>query len=420
MRVMRYYDADIKENVFVIQESDPITKIVQLQYTGATKGSGEKDLTLKISNLLGTVDVILFVDGNRIETKQVTSNGGGAVTTTFKYTFVDEFSHQLLFRVNGNEFCSGSQLLVNYEGTALPASIELSASETVLMPPEQSVLSALVKNEVGEPVKGVSVSFNIGITKQTSITDSQGIATTTYTADSSGDVLCTAEIGELTSNNITIEDCYWWDNANTDRTSDYILEGYPEYLTFNHTTDTYSLSWNRIQNQIYDRGIIKIPVTDLSEYIYEVEIQPVSKDSNKQYGLSIYRNYVKGQSNFTELELWEFRSYYGSAKLTNGTWSGISTQTGNLNNGDWYTFRTTVSTNGGTVKCEIINNTRGTTIFNNTTSYSVQPSDNLGFVLRTGNLSLKIRNIKVKEISGSSVFTLRSDDELEEELTEEE
>ena len=398
MRVMRYYDADIKENVFVIQESDPITKIVQLQYTGATKGSGEKDLTLKISNLLGTVDVILFVDGNRIETKQVTSNGGGAVTTTFKYTFVDEFSHQLLFRVNGNEFCTGNKLLVEYEGTALPASIELSASETVLMPPEQSVLSALVKNEVGEPVKGVSVSFNIGITKQTATTDSTGVATTTYTSTANGDLQTTATVGEVTSNTIIIEDCTWFDNATTDKTSQYDLEGYTQYLTFNHNTDDYTVSYNHSKASTQDRSIIKMAVNHSDNFIFELDVQVTSSTNGSQYGMDIYRGYTTtSTSGFQDLHNWQHSNNIGMGKYNGNTWTEISRISGYLPKNVWLKFRFTV-VDGATVKGEIINLDTSTTLFNHTANYTILDTDSLGWVLSTGTMNMKMKNFKVKEI----------------------
>ncbi|MCF0114424.1 MAG: hypothetical protein HUJ56_03645, partial [Erysipelotrichaceae bacterium] len=116
MRIMKMYDTDIKENVFVIQESDPYTHIVQLAYTGPTKGTGHKYLTLNLTNLVGTVKVHLFVDNIRIDTQKVTNNSGiGTVTAIFQHDFVDEDEHQLLFRVDSNDFCGGNKLLVYYQ-----------------------------------------------------------------------------------------------------------------------------------------------------------------------------------------------------------------------------------------------------------------------------------------------------------------
>ena len=77
-------------------------------------------------------------------------------------------------------------------------------------------LTATVKDENNNVMEDETVVFKMGSTTlATKTTNSQGIATYTYSASGNGDVSFTATAGEIVSSAVSVEDAYWYSSDGT-------------------------------------------------------------------------------------------------------------------------------------------------------------------------------------------------------------
>lgn len=95
--------------------------------------------------------------------------------------------------------------------TPVPSSVSLASDKSILSAYDSDTctLSATVLDSSNNPVPSVTVEFFNGATSMgTSPTDSNGVATKSYSATGVGDVTFTAQVDSLTST-YTVEDCIY-------------------------------------------------------------------------------------------------------------------------------------------------------------------------------------------------------------------
>lgn len=99
-----------------------------------------------------------------------------------------------------------------------PYSISLSASKYILSEYDNDtcVLSATVTDENDDVCSNQSVVFTLDTTVLgTATTDSNGVATLNYNSQGIGDIFITANISDLYSNSILIEDCQYYNDGSS-------------------------------------------------------------------------------------------------------------------------------------------------------------------------------------------------------------
>ena len=99
-----------------------------------------------------------------------------------------------------------------------PYSISLSASKYILSEHDTDtcVLTAIVTDENNDACSNQSVVFTSDTTVLgTTTTDSNGVATLNYNSQGNGDIFITANINDLYSNSILIEDCQYYNDGST-------------------------------------------------------------------------------------------------------------------------------------------------------------------------------------------------------------
>ena len=95
--------------------------------------------------------------------------------------------------------------------TPTPSSILLTADKSILSyaDSESATLSATVLDGSSNPLEDITVEFFKGsVSLGTATTNSSGIATKTYASAGVGDVSFTAEVGMISSETYSIEDCW--------------------------------------------------------------------------------------------------------------------------------------------------------------------------------------------------------------------
>ena len=138
---------------------------------------------------------------------------------------------------------------------------------------DTALLTVTVKDTANNVMEGESVVFKAnGEVLDTKVTDSTGVATYTYTAQGSGDVEFTAEVGSLVSETYSIEDCTYFNDGSSvnglDIGSNVSCTSNGEYITI--TTSTSGEKY------------VKLPVTltNLDNWEYNVEIAKIGTNQS--------------------------------------------------------------------------------------------------------------------------------------------
>ena len=140
---------------------------------------------------------------------------------------------------------TSSAVSVVVSSSATVSSVSLTGTSNILSQYHNDTLTltATALDSGGNGVTGQTVTFYKGSTSLgTATTNSNGVATKTYSSAGSGDVSFTAECSDITSSAYTVEDCLWFDAAVTGNThsSDYSNFGSAPTLTV--TTDGMKIS----------------------------------------------------------------------------------------------------------------------------------------------------------------------------------
>lgn len=100
--------------------------------------------------------------------------------------------------------------------------ISLAANKTECMVGDTVTLTATLTADIGS-VAGKEVVFDIGGSQYSTITNTNGTATCTYNCAGDGDLTVIAKYGAISSNTVTIEDCYFFDDGTSATITDYDL-----------------------------------------------------------------------------------------------------------------------------------------------------------------------------------------------------
>lgn len=127
------------------------------------------------------------------------TNENGIATVNFKTNYVGE----LEFIAKYNNISSNSVSVSIDEWT--PSSIVLSCNKEYVVKNNPVILTATVKDGKNHGMNNQTVSFKVNNTKVgESTTNSNGVATYTYTPSSSGTITLSADVSEISSNNVSL------------------------------------------------------------------------------------------------------------------------------------------------------------------------------------------------------------------------
>lgn len=100
--------------------------------------------------------------------------------------------------------------------------LSLTADKTECMVGDTVTLTATLTTDIGS-VAGKEIIFDIDGSQNSTITNTNGTATYTYNCAGDGDLTVTAKYGAISSNTVTIEDCYFFDDGTSATITDYAI-----------------------------------------------------------------------------------------------------------------------------------------------------------------------------------------------------
>ena len=247
----------------------------------------------------------------------------------------------------------------------------------------------------GSPVSksGVSVEFFNGSTSLGSaLTDSNGIATKVYSSTGEGDVVFTAISGNIYSTNVNVEDCIRYDNATSDKTSNYSTHNLNP-LTFN--SDHYE-AYRSVGTSLTSTFYSPVYIDDTLPQNFEMSVMyNSSKMNTEQIEFIIAPNHPQTYSGTTELGIIVTDARRGLFHRVNGsaTWY---TESSTLSNNVWYTFYLKIEETTVTAKILDENNN---TIYTSTQTISTAQNYKKWSMINGGNSrTLYFKNLKIKPL----------------------
>lgn len=179
---------------------------------------------------------------------------------------------------------------------------------------------------------------------------------------------------------IYVEDCWLYDDASTDKLSNYTKTS---NLTATHSTDHYVLS-SSAQNQFLSVYNGKDKVR------FEVELRPISSSTD-----STGINVANTGNSFSTSAFLQNASKFGVVFHTNGSWSEGTRQTSPLPNYANYN-RYYFEINGSSIKA-VCEDLQGNTIYTYSFTKSIS-SKYLNIVLASASRTVDVNKIKVKSL----------------------
>ena len=178
------------------------------------------------------------------------------------------------------------------------------------------VLTATVKDENNNVMEDETVVFKVGSTTlATKTTNSQGVATYTYSASGNGDVSFTATAGEIVSSAVNVEDCIFYD-ANE-----------------RSATTTSSM----VKSKIYDGLSLQLP----SSFEWSVDMK-VSSTSGSEDRLWLTPTEFNGeQVPYSILSEFAGTKFRGGVRINGTTYGSPSNITASANT--YYSFKAVVN-----------------------------------------------------------------------------
>ena len=249
----------------------------------------------------------------------------------------------------------------------------------------------------GDPIgiEGVDVEFFKGEdTLGTVSTNSSGIATMVYSSLNGGDVTFTAVADDtITSSEIYVEDCFRYDGATTDKSSNYTSNNLNS-LTF--STDHYEAyrSLGTSPSSTYYSPIY-VDETLPSDFEMSVMYKASTNMNREQTEFIIAQNHPQTYSGTTELGIIVTDARRGLFHRVNGsaTWY---TESSTLSNNTWYTFYLKIE--GTTVTAKILDSSDNT-VYTSTQTISNAQNYKKWSIINGGNSrTLHFKNLKIKTL----------------------
>ena len=271
-----------------VSKATPTISLTASSSTVTVGGSVSVSGTLS----LGSGMSVKIYDGTTL-LDTITTGTDGAFSKSLSTTVAHTYSVKAVYEGSAN-YNSVTSSTVSVEvvdtPTPTPASISLTADKSILsyVDSQSATLSATVLDSSSQGVSGETVEFFKGSTSLgTATTDSNGVATKSYTSTGAGDVSFTASVGSLVSEIYAIQDCLLYDAAG-----------------FSKTTTT---STDTSYNSNYDYGLASINNFQM-EFdfnnpsgcrLYFAHVKVQNTGDNVQYGIGFTRD-GSGNLTFTE------------------------------------------------------------------------------------------------------------------------
>ena len=287
----------------------------------------------------------------------------------------------------GDDYVSPSQLLEVQEAieyinrTVHSYELDLTCSESIIQSGGTSVLTATLTDD-SVPVANETISFKVYLNGSlietlTGVTNSNGVATASYTGRGDGYVDIVAELDSaVQSNTLTIEDCLLYDDCTTDK-------GYWDATHKLNATLSFSSDGIALNGTQSEEAYVLLDITYPTNYQLECEVTGFNKPDGST-GV-----FGTGGILFADI---------GSSKVAIypfGNWSERAEYTGTLNIGDILKFEV----NNGTVSVYKNNTLIGS-------KSQVTPTDFLIDTWSTRGISLK--DLKIKPLTVLNVVSDKS------------
>lgn len=220
-----YIQEDYTNGVYTICEYNTVS--------GLTLTSDKYILTATDNTCILTVHVLNEMGGD-LRDKTVKLYTGdvlvGDMVFNMNGTYTYEYTHNTTSNISFKAKCgniTSNTILVQYDsgGQVIVDSVTLSVDKNILSAydSDEVVLSALVEDNNDDPCSNVSVEFfNGDVSMGSEETDTNGVATVTYSALGTGDVVFSAICSEVTSDEITVEDCIYYHEDEITGSSNYL------------------------------------------------------------------------------------------------------------------------------------------------------------------------------------------------------
>ena len=157
--------------------------------------------------------------------------------------------------------------------------ISLAADKTECMVGDTVTLTATLTADIGS-VAGKEIIFDIDGSQYSTITNINGTAICTYNCAGDGDLTVIAKYGAISSNTVTIEDCYFFDDGTSATITDYdlsTLRGSVGTTNFTQEANCKLLQSTKTVNSSSggsdDRYRLKPNCTVTGEYSIEVDMK---------------------------------------------------------------------------------------------------------------------------------------------------
>lgn len=230
----------------------------------------------------------------------------------------------------------------------------LTSSTTIIQKNDTVTITALLKD--GQvPLSNKVLNYEIKkgsatISAGTETTDNNGRATINYVGTGIGDVSITVSYGSSLQETYEIEDYIIYDNATTDKTSNY---QYNNLNSHTFSTDKYiaqrttgSSPASTYYSPIYPSDTLP------TNYEVSVDILTPIKETDKQFGLCISDEYTQTYTSANQCFLYANINRTALGYRVNGSLTNYG-ESSSYNANTWYTFKITV--NGTSVSSQILN-----------------------------------------------------------------
>ena len=361
-----------------------------------TFGKRENDSTIEFireSDSLGSYHTIKYiVDGTTVQ-----MYFDDALKTTQTLSWISNYSDYCLSMIRWS--ADGISKIKNVKIKPLTRpfnNISLTSDENILSYADGdtcTLTAQLTKNGSPSLIEGETVSFYNGATLLgTDDTDSNGIATLTYTSAGIGDINVSAEVEDITSNTVSIEDCIRYDNATSDKTSNYSRRN---LNTFTFNSEHYE-AYRSVGTSLTSTFYSPIYADDTLPSDFEMSVMYKASNMNSELiEFIIASTHPTTYNGATELGLVVTDARRGLFHRVSGsaTWY---TESSTLSNDAWYTFYLKVE---GTTVTGTILDSNDDIVYTSTQTISAVQNYKKWSIINGGNSrTLFFKNLKIKPL----------------------
>lgn len=353
-----------------------LTSILSAEYDDTTVTD------VDLSGVLTGANVIFKDSNDNILCTAVTNSNGVAIGTVTNG--ISQNTTITAYFEGTDNFASCQSSSINIE--AHYYELGLKSNNTVIQSGDVETLTATLTDS-SEAMENETISFKIYkdevlVNTVTDTTDSNGVATVSYTGAGVGDVDIVADWdNSLQSNTLTIEDCILWDNATSDNSSNYTKTS---NLSISHSTDHYILT-SSTNNQMMELG------SDYDNVRYEILMSGTSAFARGLYYSDTQNDYETNSLYSIYQSNWSVNGVE-MADITGGNWNLIKRTTYTIANDTYYRF---IIERRGTSVILIVETEDGTVIETQTVTKSLN-STYIGILMYSGTAYVK--NLKIKPL----------------------